>query len=190
LDQHCLASRNSSTRLEYKASCAGPTTLKRSGFAEEIAGASRGNFFIDEHQKLVESGKLCGIAGREANRPKPGTPLCLATHPWAPNRLRQARANSFISFVGAAMPTGNVKWFDSKKGFGFIINPEGKDVFVHFTSIEGDGFRSLKDGEKVDYEQIQGEKGLLAQHVKRVAAAAAAAAAAKANEAPAPAQPA
>ena len=82
------------------------------------------------------------------------------------------------------MPTGNVKWFDSKKGFGFIINPEGKDVFVHFTSIEGDGFRSLKDGEKVDYEQIQGEKGLLAQHVKRVAAAAAAAAA-KAGQAPA-----
>jgi CspA family cold shock protein len=65
------------------------------------------------------------------------------------------------------MPTGNVKWFDSKKGFGFIINPEGKDVFVHFSSIEGDGFRSLKDGELVDYEQVQGEKGLLAQHVKR-----------------------
>ncbi len=69
------------------------------------------------------------------------------------------------------MPTGNVKWFDSKKGFGFIINPEGKDVFVHFSSIEGDGFRSLKDGETVDYEQIQGQKGLLAQHVKRVTAA-------------------
>src|SRR5688572_16781455 len=73
-----------------------------------------------------------------------------------------------------AMPQGNVKWFDSKKGFGFIISPEGKDVFVHFTSIEGDGFRSLKDGETVDYEQIQGEKGLLAQHVKRIAAKAAA----------------
>ena len=68
------------------------------------------------------------------------------------------------------MPTGNVKWFDSKKGFGFIINPEGKDVFVHFSSIEGDGFRSLKDGEPVDYEQVQGEKGLLAQHVKRLQA--------------------
>ena len=68
------------------------------------------------------------------------------------------------------MPTGNVKWFDSKKGFGFIINPEGKDVFVHFSSIEGEGFRSLKDGEAVDYEQIQGEKGLLAQHVRRMAA--------------------
>ena len=66
------------------------------------------------------------------------------------------------------MPTGSVKWFDSKKGFGFIISPEGKDVFVHFTSIEGDGFRSLKDGEQVDYEQVQGNKGLLAQHVRRV----------------------
>ena len=68
------------------------------------------------------------------------------------------------------MPQGNVKWFDSKKGFGFIINPEGKDVFVHFSSIEGDGFRSLKDGESVEYEQIEGQKGLLAQHVKRLQA--------------------
>jgi CspA family cold shock protein len=68
------------------------------------------------------------------------------------------------------MPTGSVKWFDSKKGFGFIISPEGKDVFVHFSSIEGDGFRSLKDGEQVDYEQIEGAKGLLAQHVRRLAA--------------------
>ena len=66
------------------------------------------------------------------------------------------------------MHTGTVKWFDVKKGFGFIINPEGKDVFVHFSSIEGEGFRSLKDGEPVDYEQIQGEKGLLAQHVRRM----------------------
>lgn len=67
------------------------------------------------------------------------------------------------------MPVGCVKWFDSKKGYGFILNPEGKDVFVHFTSIEGDGFRSLKDGEKVDYEQVEGEKGLQAHHVKRLA---------------------
>ena len=68
------------------------------------------------------------------------------------------------------MPTGTVKWFDTKKGFGFIVNSEGKDVFVHYTSIEGDGFRALKDGEQVEYEQIQGEKGLLAKSVKRVAA--------------------
>jgi CspA family cold shock protein len=66
------------------------------------------------------------------------------------------------------MPTGTVKWFDSKKGFGFILSPEGKDVFVHFSSIVGGGFRSLRDGEPVEYEQIQGEKGLLAKNVRRV----------------------
>jgi CspA family cold shock protein len=66
------------------------------------------------------------------------------------------------------MPRGPVKWFDSKKGFGFIVSPEGEDVFVHFSSIEGDGFRSLKDGETVDYELIRGDKGLSAQQVKRI----------------------
>lgn len=70
------------------------------------------------------------------------------------------------------MPKGTVKWFDSKKGFGFIVSPEGKDVFVHFSSIEGDGFRSLKDGEQVTYEQLEGNKGLLAQKVQRANAAA------------------
>ncbi len=65
--------------------------------------------------------------------------------------------------------TGIVKWFDTKKGFGFIVGPEGKDVFVHFSSIEGDGFRSLKDGEPVDYELITGTKGLSAAKVKRAA---------------------
>jgi CspA family cold shock protein len=74
------------------------------------------------------------------------------------------------------MPTGTVKWFDSKKGFGFILNSEGKDVFVHFSTIEGDGFRSLKDGESVEFEQEEGPKGLLAKHVRRMAAAAKAAA--------------
>ena len=67
------------------------------------------------------------------------------------------------------MATGTVKWFDAKKGFGFILSPEGKDVFVHFSSIQSDGFRSLKEGEPVEYEQVQGEKGLLAKDVKRLA---------------------
>jgi cold shock protein len=71
-----------------------------------------------------------------------------------------------------AMATGTVKWFDSKKGFGFILNSEGKDVFVHFSTIEGEGFRALKDGEIVEYEQTQGNKGLLATQVKRVPASA------------------
>ncbi len=70
---------------------------------------------------------------------------------------------------------GTVKWFDVKKGFGFLLNPDGKDVFVHYSAIEGDGFRSLKDGEKVEYSQEEGAKGLHATKVRRIAAANAAA---------------
>jgi len=70
----------------------------------------------------------------------------------------------------ATMLTGTVKWFDSKKGFGFILNAEGKDVFVHFSSIEGEGFRALKDGESVEYEPAEGAKGLQAKVVRRMAA--------------------
>lgn len=64
--------------------------------------------------------------------------------------------------------TGKVKWFDPKKGYGFIVGPEGQDVFVHYSQIQGDGFRSLKDGEDVEYELINGEKGWQAQTVNRV----------------------
>ena len=65
------------------------------------------------------------------------------------------------------MPTGTVKWFDAKKGFGFIVNAAGQDVFVHFSTIQCDGFRSLKDGEPVEFEEVQGAKGLSAQNVRR-----------------------
>jgi len=90
------------------------------------------------------------------------------------------------------MVTGTVKWFDVKKGFGFLVNAAGKDVFVHFSSIEGDGFRALKDGELVEYEEVDSGKGLAARNVKRVkavgiggAAPATAAAAAAATTTPA-----
>lgn len=63
------------------------------------------------------------------------------------------------------MPTGKVKWFDPKKGYGFIVGDGGKDVFVHYTSIAGEGFKALKDGEMVDYELIQGDKGFQARNV-------------------------
>ncbi|MBN1490770.1 MAG: cold shock domain-containing protein [Phycisphaerae bacterium] len=66
------------------------------------------------------------------------------------------------------MHTGTVKWFDSKKGYGFIVGPrDGRDIFVHFTNIVGEGFRSLKDGEPVEYELVESDKGLQAQNVRR-----------------------
>lgn len=67
---------------------------------------------------------------------------------------------------------GQVKWFDPKKGYGFILGPAGQDVFVHYSQIQGDGFRSLKDGEDVEYELIQSDKGYQARTVSRVAASA------------------
>ena len=66
------------------------------------------------------------------------------------------------------MLTGQVKWFDVKKGFGFILGPEGQDVFVHYSAISADGFRTLKDGENVEYELVQGDKGLHAKDVRRL----------------------
>ena len=64
---------------------------------------------------------------------------------------------------------GKVKWFDHKKGYGFISteNTEG-DIFVHYSSINGDGFRSLTEGDNVQFELAQGPKGLLAQNVIRL----------------------
>ena len=67
------------------------------------------------------------------------------------------------------MPSGVVKWFDVKKGFGFIQGPDGgKDVFVHYSAIEGDGFRSLKDGESVEYELSESDRGPQATNVRRI----------------------
>lgn len=64
------------------------------------------------------------------------------------------------------MATGTVKWFDPKKGFGFVVNDDGKDVFIHYTSIDGDGFRCLKNGETVEYDQLDSDKGLQGRNVR------------------------
>jgi CspA family cold shock protein len=60
---------------------------------------------------------------------------------------------------------GTVKWFDVKKGFGFIQQEDGNDEFVHYSNITGNGFKVLEDGESVEFEVIEGDKGLQAQNV-------------------------
>lgn len=65
------------------------------------------------------------------------------------------------------MATGTVKWFNDAKGYGFISQEGGEDVFVHHSAIQMDGFRTLKEGEKVEFEVVQGPKGLQAANVRR-----------------------
>ena len=67
------------------------------------------------------------------------------------------------------MAKGTVKWFSEQKGYGFITPEDGgKDLFVHFSNIQGEGFRNLQDGQSVEYEAAQGQKGPEAQNVRAV----------------------
>ena len=66
------------------------------------------------------------------------------------------------------MPVGNVKWFNPEKGFGFITQPGGADVFVHYSAIGGSGFRTLEQGQRVQFEVTQGPKGLQAANVNKL----------------------
>lgn len=65
------------------------------------------------------------------------------------------------------MNSGIVKWFDEKKGYGFIAYDENQEVFVHFTAIEEDGFKSLDPGDEVDFVIVEGACGMQAAHVKK-----------------------
>ena len=66
------------------------------------------------------------------------------------------------------MSTGKVKWFNAEKGFGFIIGTDGKDVFVHFSSINAKGYRTLEEGQTVTYDLIESERGKQAANVSVV----------------------
>ena len=61
--------------------------------------------------------------------------------------------------------TGTVKWFDNAKGYGFIQRPQQEDVFVHYRSIRGDGYKTLQEGQQVQFNIVQGQKGLQAEDV-------------------------
>ena len=78
--------------------------------------------------------------------------------------VRQAVITQQRRFV---VETGTVKWFNNAKGFGFITRSNGTDVFVHYSAINDDGFRSLDEGEQVKFELVEGPKGLQAANVTR-----------------------
>lgn len=89
---------------------------------------------------------------------------CLRANASKEDDLCQGSAHQPTQVV---MASGRVKWFDNKKGFGFISNEAGADIFVHYSAIQGNGFKTLKEGESVQFELIESEKGLKAQNVHR-----------------------
>jgi CspA family cold shock protein len=66
------------------------------------------------------------------------------------------------------MEKGFVKWFDSKKGYGFLVYNEEEEIFVHFTAIEEDGFKNLEENQEVTFEVVEGSRGLQAAHVRKI----------------------
>jgi cold shock protein len=70
--------------------------------------------------------------------------------------------------LGGNKMTGTVKWFNADKGYGFIEREDGEDVFVHFSAIEGDGFKTLDEGQSVEFEVVEGNRGMQAEKVVRI----------------------
>jgi cold shock protein len=85
-----------------------------------------------------------------------------------PDWIQTAGVRQFSGDTPSMRSTGKVKWFNDAKGFGFITTDSGEDVFVHFSAIQANGFRSLPEGSTVEFDLIQGPKGLQAANVNTV----------------------
>lgn len=103
----------------------------------------------------------CGLAGQ-----KPGEMQCKRSQVEALEASSACSTHTHTQWRKYHMPTGTVKWFSDDKGFGFITPDDGdKDLFVHHTGINGEGYRSLQEGTKVSYDAEQGDKGPKAVNV-------------------------
>ena len=84
------------------------------------------------------------------------------------NLMLKISAKIFIFWRNLHMNKGTVKWFNNQKGFGFISDEQGNDVFVHYSGLNMDGFKSLEEGQEVEFEVVQGAKGPQATNVTRL----------------------
>jgi len=76
------------------------------------------------------------------------------------NRNKERKGDSYM--------TGTVKWFNSEKGYGFVTTEDGADIFVHFTAIQGDGFKTLDEGQKVEFDVVEGDRGPQAANIVKL----------------------
>ncbi len=111
---------------------------------------------VTEYRDLTTTSKSVGVSFRYIPLPQK------SSHP--------ARKGVFSFFAGVSKmsdrQTGTVKWFNDAKGFGFITPESGPDLFVHFRAIQGNGFKSLQEGQKVTFVAVQGQKGMQADQVQ------------------------
>jgi CspA family cold shock protein len=114
---------------------------------------------------------VCSISRKSAKKRRSNLELKLF-EPVLYSAVQLRRLNNkrtYKKHVGAKQmatrETGNVKWFNDAKGYGFIQREDGKDVFVHYRAIRGEGHRSLSEGQQVEYAVVTGEKGLQAEDV-------------------------
>lgn len=86
----------------------------------------------------------------------------------SPSRAAHGMTQIFFKVLGGSTMKGTVKWFNAKKGFGFISDETGKDVFVHYSALQMDGFKVLDEGEEVEFDVVNGEKGPQASNVVKI----------------------
>ena len=114
---------------------------------------------------MVLHSKKLNFSARFGRRSKFPTVPRYVNHKHLDNQPHLIVARQAIQVLVMSSTTGTVKWFNESKGFGFIEREDGPDVFVHFSAIKGDGFRTLADGQKVQFDVTDGQKGPQAENV-------------------------
>jgi CspA family cold shock protein len=124
------------------------------------------SMFSPPHIPLLDNLQHRENLSRSRKHHPQGSSPCLGGFFWDGTGVAGTSRRDFKG--GMAVATGKVKWFNNSKGFGFIQQEDGTDIFVHFSAIQGEGYKTLDQGQTVEFEISQGAKGLQASNVSKV----------------------